>query len=171
MLIKNKAKTLLVIFFCIIFCQTLISQEISAFWKSINEKTGLPECMVAIYKYQNEYYGRIIGTYNEQGIMNDTLDNPKERSQGMPGSPFYCGMDILWGLKPNSSKYKGKIVDPRNGNVYKAEVWTEKGNLVIRGKYLFFGKNTTWYPAAESDFPSDFKRPDVAQFIPLIPVE
>jgi len=127
--------------------------------------------MVAIYEYQNKYYGRIIGTYNEEGVMIDTIYHPIDRASGISGSPFYSGLDIIWNLQMKGSKYKGKIVDPRNGNVYKAEAWIEKGNLVIRGKFLFIGKSTIWYPVKEGDFPSDFKKPDTSQFVPLIPVK
>ena len=152
----------------LIFCSTLRADNIQGFWKTIDEKTGQPQCIVAIYEYQNKYYGRIIGTYNKQGEMNETLDAPQDRAPGVVGKPFYCGLDLIWDLK-KGSKCKGKIVDPKKGNIYRAELWVKDGNLIVRGKLLCFGRNQTWLPASNEDFPSTFKQPDVTQFVPVIP--
>ncbi len=153
----------------LVFCSGLIAEEIQGFWKTINEKTGKPQCIVAIYEYENKYYGRIVGTYNEDGTkMKETIDAPEERAPGVIGQPFYCGLDLIWGLKKGST-CKGKIVDPEKGNIYRAELWVKKGKLVVQGKYLCFWKNQTWLPATNEDFPSDFKRPDVTKFVPVIP--
>ncbi|MGE5195811.1 MAG: DUF2147 domain-containing protein [Anaerolineae bacterium] len=156
--------------FCILtLCTTLIAEDIAGFWKSINDKSGKPESIIAIYKYQDKYYGRIIGTFDDAGKMDDSIYNPKGRAPGVKGNPFYCGMDIIWDLHHKGSKYKGKILDPQKGNVYNAQLWVKNGNLIVRGEILFFGRNETWPPAVDSDFPRGFKKPDVAKFDPLIP--
>lgn len=152
-----------------LFCSVLVAQDIKGFWKTINENTGKPECILAIYPYKDKYYGRIIGTYDETGKVADTIYAPKGRAEGIPGNPFYCGLDILWDLHERGDVYKGKIVDPRKGNVYKAEVWVDNGNLIVRGKLLFFGRSETWLPTVDADFPSGFKKPDVSKFVPVIP--
>jgi len=150
------------------FCSGLIAQDILGFWKTIDEKSGKPQCVVAIYEYENKYYGRIVGTFDKKGVMNETLEAPKDRAPGVIGKPFYCGLDLIWNLK-KGSKCKGKIVDPKKGNIYRAEVWVEDGNLIVRGKLLCFGRNQTWLPASDEDFPSTFKKPDVTKFVPVIP--
>ena len=145
-----------------------MAQDILGFWKTIHEKTGKPQCIVAIYEYQDKYYGRIVSTYDENGVMKETINAPQERAVGIIGKPFYCGLDLIWNLK-KGSKCKGKIVDPKKGNIYRAELWVEEGNLIVRGKLLCFGRNQTWVPALDSDFPANFKKPDVTKFVPVIP--
>ena len=150
--------------------QTWAAADIVGFWKTISEKTGKAQCVVAIYEYKNNYYGRMIGSYNPQGKMNDTIYDPKEKANGLPGKPYYSGMDFVWALDLRGSVYKGEILDPENGDVYKAEVWVDKGNLIVRGKLMMFGRNETWVPAKKSDFPSGFKMPNVSEFVPVAPV-
>lgn len=157
-------------FLCIFtICSQLIAQDIGGFWKSINKKTKMPQCVIAVYEYQDKYYGRIIGTFDEQGKMVETIDNPKGRAPGVEGNPYYCGLDLIWNLHKSDSRYKGRIIDPEKGRVYRAELWVENGNLIVRGELLIFGRNDVWPPAETSDFPPNFKKPDVSKFIPVIP--
>ncbi len=157
--------------FFLLLCafNALVADDITGFWKSVNEKTGLAQCVVAVYEYDGLCYGRIIGTYDDKGHMKDTIYAPKERAPGVIGNPFYAGLDLIWDLVPSGSSYKGKIIDPQKGNIYNSELWTQDGNLVVRGKLLFFGRNQTWLPVTNADFPKGFKRPDPATFVPVIP--
>jgi uncharacterized protein (DUF2147 family) len=100
--------------------------------------------------------------------MDDTIDAPQDRAPGVIGKPFYCGLDLIWDLK-KGKHCKGKIIDPKKGNIYRAELWVEDGNLIVRGKLLCFGRNQTWVPAATEDLPPNFKLPDVTKFVPVIP--
>jgi uncharacterized protein (DUF2147 family) len=144
--------------------------SITGFWRSINEKTGQTQCIVAIYEYQDVHYGRIIGTCNHNGKVDDTIYAPRGRAPGVVGTPHYAGLDLIWDLRKKGSRYKGKIVDPEKGRIYDAKVWAEDGNLIIRGELLFFGRNITWFPALDSDFSEEFKKPDVSQFVPIVPL-
>ena len=157
------------LFLILSVCSSLAAKGITGFWKSVDENSGKARCVVAVYKYQKNFYGRIIGTYDEKGVMNDTVYDPEERAPGVPGKPYYCGLDIIWDLDKRGSKYKGKIMDPEKGNVYKAEVWTtDKGDLIVRGKLLMFGRSQTWLHTTAKDFPKGFKMPDVTEFVPAI---
>jgi hypothetical protein len=144
------------------------SDDISGFWKTINEQ-GEAQCIIAVYNYDDVYYGRIIGSFDEKGAMNDSIYSPKKRAPGVVGEPFYSGLDIIWGLVDVGVKFKGKILDPEKGNVYNSELWIDNGNLVVRGKYLMFGRSQTWLPAADTDFPKNFKKPDLSELIPSVP--
>ena len=63
--------------------------DIVGFWKSINDKTGLAQSVVAIYPYKGDYYGRLIGSFNDAGtVMDETIYNPKTRATALPGQPF-----------------------------------------------------------------------------------
>ena len=145
------------------------TQGITGFWETVNQSTGKPQGVVAIYEYKGNYYGRLIGTYNAEGKIDDSIYKPVERAPGIQGNPPYCGLDFIWNLRRSGSRYKGKVIDPKKGNVYDAELWTRNGNLILRGKVLVFGKNLTWPPAHHSVFTSGFKMPDLATFVPSRP--
>jgi uncharacterized protein (DUF2147 family) len=163
-------KKILFRLFCIFaFCSASAAEDIQGYWKTIDEDTGKPECMVAVYEYKGLYYGRMIATFDDNGKVADTLETPKSRAPGIVGKPYYCGLDFIYSLKAGTSKYKGKIVDPRKGNVYNAELWIDGSNLIVRGKWGPFGKSQTWLPVFESQFPPGVKVPDVKTFVPKVP--
>ncbi|HLB52408.1 MAG TPA: DUF2147 domain-containing protein [Chlamydiales bacterium] len=157
------------LFFLLPFVSLIALEDIDGFWKTVNEE-GVAQCVIAVYEYDDAHYGRIIGSYDDNGKMNDTIYNPKKRAPGVVGQRFYSGLDIIWGLVNSGMKFKGKILDPQKGNIYNSELWVNKnGNLVVRGKYLVFGRSQEWLPASESDFPEGFKIPDLAELVPDIP--
>lgn len=149
---------------------SLTGAPIIGFWKSVNEETNKPEALVGIYRYKGKCYGKIIGTFDQKGVIDDTIDHPQERAPGVKGDPHYAGLDIIWDLKKKGDKYYGRICDPEKGKVYDAEVWRDGPDLIVRGKIFFFGRNQTWLRASDKDFPSSFKKPDLAKVVPNIPV-
>lgn len=152
------------------FSQGLFAQDVVGFWKTINDKTGKAQSIIAIYENQGKYYGRIVATYDEQEKIRDTIADPKDRAPGVEGEPFYSGLDIMWNLKRNGEKYTdGKIMDPQKGKIYDSEMWTKNGKLIVRGKIWVFGANQEWVAAQDSDFPPGFKRPDLTQLEPSVP--
>lgn len=164
-------KKLLVTLLLLAFSYNLSAGEIVGFWKTVNEKTKQTESIIAVYEFQNQYYGRIILTYDhDTGNFFDTMDNPISRAPGVIGNPFYSGMDIIWNLQRKGDRFThGRILDPEHGRIYDAELWNDRGNLIVRGKLFFFGRNQTWPPAEDTDFPPDFKQPDLTKFVPVIP--
>ncbi|PIS02174.1 MAG: DUF2147 domain-containing protein [Chlamydiae bacterium CG10_big_fil_rev_8_21_14_0_10_42_34] len=156
---------------CVFLCVTLslsAGEDIGGFWKSYDDD-GRAQCVFGVYQYDGIYYGRIIGTYNESGEMFDTIYHPVSRSPGIVGNPYTCGLDILYGLVDGVWRYLGRIIDPSKGKTYNCEMWLDRGNLILRGKVLMFGKNITWRPATKEDFPKNFKLPDMSKFIPEVP--
>lgn len=142
--------------------------DIQGFWKTISEE-GEAQSIIAIYEYEGLRYGRIIASFNENGKIDDSIYKPVKKSS-LPGNPYYSGLDIIWFLEDAGTKFKGKILDPRNGDVYKAELWTQGSNhLVVRGKLLIFGRSQTWFAVTKKDLPSGFKLPDLKTFVPSIP--
>jgi uncharacterized protein (DUF2147 family) len=153
-----------------VFCQAYAQENVEGFWKTVDETSGQIQSMIAIYQYQGKYYGRIIGTYDKNGRIKDSIYSPKERAPGVIGNPFYAGLDIMWDLKHKGDKYgDGKILDPRKGRIYGAEMWAQNGKLVVRGKLLIFGRNQTWLPVVANDFSTNFQKPDLKSFVPLVP--
>lgn len=162
-------RKLLLALFC--FVSIWANEGIIGFWNTISEETGKAQSVVAIYEYQGGYYGRLIGSYDNAGKIDDTIYDPKKRATALPGQPFYMGMDFIWDLRQRGSDYKGKILDPEKNNVYKAVLWAENGNLKVEGKWSFFSRTQTWVPATKTDFPSGFQMPDTSQFVPVAPVD
>jgi uncharacterized protein (DUF2147 family) len=155
--------------YLISFSTALLAEDIVGFWKSYDEKEN-PQIIVAVYEYQQKFYGRVIGSYNKQGIIEDSIYAPVSRTNRLVGDPYYSGLDFIWNLKKTGSKYSGgEILDPKRGKVYNLEMWPRDGNLIVRGKLLCFGKNLTWRPALDSDFPEGFAKPDLSTLVPSIP--
>lgn len=144
------------------------AEDISGFWKSLNDQ-GNPQCVFGVYEYDGLYYGRIIGTYNSEGKMEDTIYKPAGTADGIIGTPHMCGLDIVYGLQDTGPSFSGTIVDPTKGKTYRCELWLDNGNLIVRGKLFVFGRNITWYPTTASDFPKGFKLPNMKKFTPSIP--
>lgn len=157
---------------CLFFINSIIhADNVTGFWQTIDKKTNLPSSVIAVYPYQGKYYGRIIATYDKNGVIEETIYNPKRRAPGVVGNPFYCGLDIVWGAKANSkeSYFKGHVIDPKKGKVYDAKIWNSNGNLILRGEVFIFGKNVVWPPFPEDNFTKEFKKPDLSTFVPKIP--
>ena len=138
------------------------------FWQTIDHKTHMPTSLIAIYPYQGKIYGKILANYDAQGNLDETLYKPRSRAGGLQGRPYYCGLDIL-SISPSSGRdpAKGHVIDPRNGKVYTAKVWLDKGNLVLRGELLIFGKNEVLIPYSQQHFNTGFQLPDLYQLTPI----
>lgn len=161
---------LLSFFYFMFICNALMAQDVVGFWKAVDDKSGRPQSIVAVYEYQGKYYAKIIAKYDNYGNIQDTIYNPIDRAPGVRGNPYYSGLDIIWNLQPSGPKYtKGKILDPEKGKVYDSQMWRQGDNLIVRGEILCFGRNITWPPAYQQDFPQGFQIPDLSTMVPSIP--
>jgi len=146
---------------------------ITGFWQTIDDETEKPKSITAVYQYQGKIYGRIMLTYEADGItVRDTIYTKKRKADKVVGNPAFCGLDFIWNMSlTEGGKYKnGKILNPPKGKVYNAEIWlAQNGDLVVRGKTGPFGKNQTWRPFSADKFPAGFVVPDYKTFIPVIP--
>lgn len=150
------------------FC--LHAEGITGFWKTLDETTKKPSSIIAVYPYENAYYGRIMITFDEAGKVDNSIYEQNTRAPALAGDPYYAGLDLLWGLKKEGEIYKdGQIIDPEKGKIYKAEAWQEGDHLVVRGEVLIFGRDEIWPAAQDGDFPSGFVKPDLAKLVPVIP--
>lgn len=154
-------------------CSSNWEQEgIMGLWKSRGPNSDKPRALVAIYKYQDAYYGRMLATYDDDGNIKDTIFQQKEKAPGVIGNPPYCGMDFIYDVTRmnNEDKYKGTIIDPQKGKVYDAEFWLSGEDLIVRGKVWIFGKNILWSKASKENLPKDFSMNDIKDFVPVIPI-
>jgi uncharacterized protein (DUF2147 family) len=113
-------------------------------WKTIDDETGEAMGIVAIFEKGGKIYGRVI----------DILD-PKNRNRvcescvGEDKNKSILGLTIIKGLTKDGNEYnKGKILDPKNGKLYKCYITLEgKDKLKVRG-YIGFsllGRTQYWY--------------------------
>lgn len=117
-----------------------LADGVCGFWKTIDDETHEPKSIVQIYEYQNKVYGRVV----------EILTKEPDAKAKLPGSPAIKGLDIIWDLTKDGNKYTGgEVLDPQKGKVYDCEIWCEKGNLIVRGKIAFIGRNQTWLPAKD----------------------
>ena len=144
------------------------AEDIGGFWKKLDDD-GKPQCIFGIYEHEGTYYGRIIGSYDENGQLSDTIYKPVGKAGGIVGTPHTCGLDIIYGLYDNGDNFVGKIVDPTKGNIYNCEVWLQGDYLIVRGKVMMFGRSMTWYPISKADLPKNFKLPNMKTFVPSVP--
>lgn len=112
-------------------------------WQTIDEKTGKPVSEVQI----TEQGGKLTGTITGLTDPNDKAGKPKTCTacKGEDKDKPIIGLVIIKDLKPDGDRYKGgTILDPEDGKVYKAEIWTEDGKLKVRGYLGVFYKTQTW---------------------------
>jgi len=76
------------------------------------------------------------------------LDSPDEPIPRDVYGRSQCGLQILT-MRPDGEVWRGTIMDPRDGAVWRAEMWLgQDGNLRLRG-YLgipLLGRTQTWTP-------------------------
>ena len=152
--------------------------EVTGHWKTIDDTTGKPKSIMALYTKGNNLYGRVIMSYEDDGsTIKDDIYRQLHRSPYMEGSPAFCGLDIIWDMSWDKGKEKwrgGTIMDPGNKEkkpkTYGCEIWREGADLIVRGKIAFIGRNQTWKRFDPKDFPPGFNVPDSASFTPVIPV-
>jgi len=115
-------------------------------WNTVDDKTGTVKSQVELYEQAGKLYGKIVSLPEP----NDAQGKPKvcTKCDGADKNQPIVGLVIIRGLAPSGDRYKdGTILDPEDGKVYKAEVWTEDGKLKVRGYLGMFYKTQTWVKA------------------------
>lgn len=116
-------------------------------WKTIDDKTGKAKSVVEVYEENGEIKGKILKLFDENGAENSSKkctscpDNFKDQP--------LVGMVFLWGLKKEGGEYSGgKILDPKNGYIYKATMALEDEGkkLKVRGfiGFSLLGRTQHW---------------------------
>jgi len=113
-------------------------------WKTIDDVTGKAMSVVEIYEKDGKIYGRVSDILEVKN-RNNKCDNCSGEDKGKP----ILGLVIIKGLQKDGDEYSGgKILDPKNGKVYKCTINLEgKDKLKVRG-YLgisLLGRSQYWY--------------------------
>lgn len=147
-------KQLLTLSVCLIaFSVTAYAQTDPAIgvWKTIDDKTNQPASLIKIEQVNGVLEGTIIKTYprtNETPLVNCNLCKDDRKDKPI------VGMKIMTDLKQDQPGVwsGGKILDPKEGEVYKVKIATEDGKRMdVRG-YIgvpLLGRTQVWYKAEQ----------------------
>ena len=92
-------------------------------WKTFDDNSGKPRGLVRIMEVNGEYLGKVEKIFTAPG---EDPDPKCEKCDGARHNQPVIGMTILWGLKKQDDEYQGgAILDPENGNVYRARMKLE----------------------------------------------
>jgi uncharacterized protein (DUF2147 family) len=128
-------------FFAIFFAQ---SQTVVGKWKTIDDETGKAKSIVEIYEKSGKIYGKVIDILEEEN-KNRVCTNCSGDDKNKP----ILGMIVIKGLSKKGSEYtNGKILDPKNGKLYRCHITLEsKDKVKVRG-YIgisLLGRTQYWY--------------------------
>lgn len=132
--------------FATLLCFAFVTQAQTIFgkWENKDDKTGKVDSVIEVYKKGDKAYAKIVEITNPER-RNILCELCKGANKNQP----ILGMDILSGLKKDDGQWSGgKILDPKNGKVYKCYIeLSEKDKLKIRGYVGFsaFGRTAYWY--------------------------
>jgi uncharacterized protein (DUF2147 family) len=115
-------------------------------WEQVDEKTGKPESWFKITERNGVYQGNIVKIFFKPGEdENWVCDKCEGDEQGKP----VLGLALIKAMQRNGNSYEnGTIMDPRDGQVYRAlmRLIEDGQKLEVRG-YLgisLFGRTQTW---------------------------
>jgi uncharacterized protein (DUF2147 family) len=119
------------------------SQTIFGNWVSKNDETGKVDSVIEVYEKEGKAFAKIIEIKNPDR-KTAICDLCKGDNKDKP----ILGLNILTGLEKDDDEWSGgKILDPRNGKVYKCYIKLEGSNkLKIRGYmgFALIGKTAYW---------------------------
>lgn len=119
------------------------SQTIFGKWNSTNDDTGKIDSVVEIYEKNGKAFAKIV-EIKDENRQNAVCEECTGKNKNKP----ILGLEILSGLEKDDDDWSGgKILDPRNGKIYKCFIKLEEPNkLKLRG-YIGFsllGKTKYW---------------------------
>jgi len=147
-------------------------EDAIGFWKTVDEKANFTTSIMAVYRYEDKLYGRVIVSYDEKtGALLETHRNPYQRIETIPSRPLLLAVDIFWDLGREKERWRnGYVLDPRSGRRYTCDCWVKDKTLILRGRFGPFGLNSIFFPAETQDFPPGYTPPDLDHMTPNIPL-
>ena len=123
-------------------------------WQATDQDTGQPTGWFLFREHDGIFEGTIVKMYLKPGESPGvTCDKCKDDRRDKP----WMGLEIIRGMRREGMSYKdGTILDPRNGNVYSAQMTLSPDGqtLTVRG-YLgisLFGQDRIWTRLPDSAY-------------------
>jgi uncharacterized protein (DUF2147 family) len=91
------------------------ANPIVGLWQSIADDGKTVESLAYLYMYQGKVYGRLVTVY-DKGVIKETLLRPELKANKLLGSPYFMGLDFIYGMVENGLEWQGLIMDPRTGD-------------------------------------------------------
>jgi uncharacterized protein (DUF2147 family) len=122
---------------------SLWSQTALGIWKTIDDEDGTVKSHVSIYESNGKLYGKVVKLINPEKTFCSACKGGKK------DKPIE-GMIIMWDLVEDQSNLwiGGKILDPKNGKVYKCKIeLKDSKTLSVRGfiGFSLLGRSQSWY--------------------------
>lgn len=134
-------KVIVIVLLC---CQLGFSQSVFGKWKTVDDETGVEKGVVEIYEKDGKVFGKIIEILDAKHRYKKCVS-----CTGDDKNKPILGLTFIKGLRKNGTEYDGgKILDPKNGKLYKCYINLEnKDKLKVRGYLGFslFGRTQYWY--------------------------
>ena len=142
---KSRFKLMVI---CSLMMFTAHAQDVLGKWYSLDPETGKNESIIEVYKNDNKLYGKIIKI-----LKKEDEDKTCIECTGKDKDKPILGMVIVRGLSQDGSEWgNGKVLDPKNGKLYKCYITlVEKNKLKLRG-YIGFsliGRTEYWHRVLE----------------------
>ena len=132
------------VFLFLVVAHFCYSQSVIGKWKTVDDESGKEKSIVEIYEKDGKIYGKIIEILEaEHRSKKCTLCEGSDKNKPI------LGMTFIKGLTKDGNEYNGgKILDPKNGKLYKCYITLEgKDKLKVRG-YIgisLLGRTQYWY--------------------------
>ncbi|MFI0491566.1 DUF2147 domain-containing protein [Flavobacterium sp.] len=138
---KKVFSSIALFFFGILLAQ---SQTVIGKWKTIDDETGQAKSILEVFEKSGKIYGKVIeilDVEHKKSLCSNCSGDDKNKP--------ILGMIVIKGLTKEGSEYNdGKILDPKNGKLYKCFITlVTKDKLKVRG-YIgisLFGRTQYWY--------------------------
>jgi len=120
-------------------------------WKTIDDTTHQPKSIVEITEHNGELQARIVKLLNRtpEDIARDGTIPKCTKCDGERKDQPIEGMNIMWGVSKDDDVWDGgKILDPKNGKIYKVKLSLKDGGqkLDVHGYigFALLGRSQTW---------------------------
>lgn len=126
--------------------QKMLAHSVLGEWQTVDAKTNKPTSIITLSRHGGVVIGRITKIYAINGAKNTDICTA---CRGEQHNKRILGLRIISKMKCSEGYcYGGRILDPRDGKIYKAKMHvTPDGQLLkVRG-YIgisLFGKTVVW---------------------------
>ena len=122
---------------------------VEGYWKSIDDETSTPTAYWKLEVRDDQLIGVLV-TYPDQK-PDDVCDACTGKAKKFRDQPRIGAEFLKLEEEKDGTWEDGYIVDPNKGELYKAKVWEENGDLMVRGYIGFLYKTQVWKKASQEE--------------------